>query len=402
MVGDATFILRNVSVITQNEVLKNCSVVCSAGKIHRVIPAGESHVPQNGTNIVDGGGMFLAPGFIDLHIHGSYDKLVDRGRQDLEELCRILPRYGVTGFLPTVTPFAQEEKDIASLNELARIDVRGSAVLGFFLEGHFLALTGAISHIPANRSVERINSLKAAMKPYKAVFGISPEVEGIVDLIPHMVDGGYTPFITHTMADVEQTKAAIQAGARHATHFYDVFPYPGEKDGGVRTCGAVEAILANRSVSVDFILDGEHVHPVAVEMALVCKGNQKVCLITDANINAGLPPGRYMGIGDREISVAYEGAPARMVNSYHPGKKPGGLAGSGLTMDRAVRNAIALLGVSLPQAVAMASSNPARVLGLHDSKGSLAEGYDADMVLLDQDLQVHSCWVKGEKVFTRS
>ena len=217
-----------------------------------------------------------------------------------------------------------------------------------------------------------------------------------------MVDGGYTPFITHTMADVEQTKAAIQAGARHATHFYDVFPYPGEKDGGVRTCGAVEAILANRLVSVDFILDGEHVHPVAVEMALACKGSSKVCLITDANINAGLPPGKYMGIGDREISVAYEGAPARMVNSYHPGSKPGGLAGSGLTMDRAVRNAITLLGVSLPQAVAMASSNPARVLGLHESKGSIEDGYDADMVLLDLDLHVHSCWVKGEKVFTRS
>jgi len=164
----------------------------------------------------------------------------------------------------------------------------------------------------------------------------------------------------------------------------------------VRTCGAVEAVLADPRVSVDFILDGEHVHPVAAEMALQCKGPDRVCLITDANIGAGLPPGRYRFL-DAEVRFAYEGGPARLTeNSY----LPGGLAGSGLTMDRALRNALRLLGVDLPQAVRMVSGNPARVLGMSDRKGQIREGFDADFVLLDEDIEVVSTWVGGECRFS--
>jgi N-acetylglucosamine-6-phosphate deacetylase len=395
-----TLVIKNAALVTRTEILENSTVICRGGTIESVL-VGKAGFTGSADYEVDAGGMFLAPGFIDLHIHGSYNKLVDSGRADLEQLCRILPRYGVTGFLPTVTPFADEHEDIALLQELAKAESEGSDILGFFLEGHFLALTGAIANIPKNRTVERINRLKEASGPFRAIFGISPEVENIAALIPHMTTDGAPTFITHTMADVEQTKAAIQAGARHATHFYDVFPYPGVKEGGVRTCGAVEAIMASPEVSVDFILDGEHVHPVAAEMALVCKGHDKVCLITDANINAGLPPGTYRGIGNREVFVAYEGGPARMVESYAPDSKPGGLAGSGLTMDRAVRNAIKMLGIDLPLAAAMASANPARVLGLQERKGSIEPGFDADMVLLDLELQVHTCWKAGKQVFGR-
>jgi N-acetylglucosamine-6-phosphate deacetylase len=240
--------------------------------------------------------------------------------------------------------------------------------------------------------VERIENLKKAARPYKVVFGVSPEIEGICKLLPFMTQNGYPAFITHTIAKVEQTENAIKAGAVHATHFYDVFPYPGEKDPGVRTCGAVEAVLASNETSVDFILDGEHVHPAAVKMALSCKGREKVCLITDANLNAGLPPGKYKSFGDYGIEVFYKGGPARMDNES---KYPGALGGSGLTMDRAVRNAVKMLNVEIPQAVAMASSNPARVLGLHNRKGFIKQGYDADMVLLNDELEVIRCWIGG-------
>ncbi len=211
-----------------------------------------------------------------------------------------------------------------------------------------------------------------------------------------MVKDGYPAFITHTMATVEQTEKAIEAGAVHATHFYDVFPYPGEKDPGVRTCGAVEAILANPNTSVDFVLDGEHVHPVAVKVALACKGSTKVSLITDANVNAGLPPGKYYSFKGYGVEVLYEGGPARMSEDSC---MPGSLVGSGLTMDRAVRNAIKFLGVNIPQAVAMGSSNPVRVLGLHDRKGFIKEGYDADLIILDKELKVMRCWVGGKCYF---
>ena len=177
--------------------------------------------------------------------------------------------------------------------------------------------------------------------------------------------------------------------------------YQGDREGGVRGCGAVEAVLANPDVSVDFILDGEHVEPAAVEMAIACKGRNKVCLITDANLNAGLPAGRYKGIGNREIIVEYEGGPARMLKSLQEGKLKGGLCGSGLTLARAVRNAVKFLGLDIPQAVSMASANPAQVLGLHQNKGHISEGYDADMVMLDRELKVVRCWTGGICRFSR-
>ncbi len=390
-----SLLIKNARIVAKETIVEGYSVYCAGGSIEKILPEGEGR-SLAADETVDASGMYLSPGFIDMHIHGAKNLSVDKGREHLENLCRVLPRYGVTGFLPTVCPAPSEEEDLRLLASLAGAKSEGTAILGFFLEGHFLALTGAIRNIPENRSKERVDKLIEALKPYKAVFGISPEVEGIVELLPFMTGQGYPAFITHTAATVEETERAIKAGAVHATHFYDVFPYPGEKDPGVRACGSVEAVLASPQASVDFILDGEHVHPVAVKMALACKGREKVCLVTDANINAGLPPGSYKGLGDIDIDVAYEGGPARMGKG---GECPGALAGSGLTMDQAVRNAVRLLGVDIPQAVAMASSNPARVLGLHKSKGFIAEGYDADMVLLDQGLKVAGCWGGGRRCF---
>lgn len=198
--------------------------------------------------------------------------------------------------------------------------------------------------------------------------------------------------MTHTAATVEQTAAAIEAGVRHATHFYDVFPVPDESDPGVRPCGAVEAVLADPRVSVDFILDGEHVAPVACRMALACKGTRGVALITDANVGAGLAPGRTYRFADYGVTFAYEGGPARMAAD---GPVPGALAGSGLTLDAALRNAVRMLGLDLPKAVALVSSTPARILGLDHRKGHIAEGYDADLVRLDDELRVKQTWIAG-------
>lgn len=155
---------------------------------------------------------------------------------------------------------------------------------------------------------------------------------------------------------------------------------------GVRPCGAVEAILASPEVSVDFILDGVHVDPIAVKMALQCKGNDKVCLITDSNIGAGLDAGRYW-FGNQEVVIPAPGAPARLAASN-------ALAGSSLTMNLAVKNAVQMLGVDVPLAVKMASANPAKVLRCR-TKGLIKEGFDADLVLMDKTFSVLKTWVGG-------
>ena len=376
---------------------RGCAVLCRSGRIVQVGPSASVRADA-GEAIVDAGGGYLAPGFIDLHIHGCLHWLVDHGPADLAAMAGTLPRYGVTGFLPTVCPRPKGE-DAEFLRTLARVDSAGSGVLGFHLEGPFLALPGALPKEALGASdADRVRSLIAAARPHRAIFSVSPECEGIGDLLPLMTAGGTPAFMTHTRASVEQAQAAIEAGVRHATHFYDVFPAPAEAEPGVRPCGAVEAVLADPRVTVDFILDGVHAHPVAVKMALQCKGLAGVCLITDANIGAGLPGGRHRFAGGMEVEIASRGAPARLTGQSH---SPGALAGSGLTMDLAVRNAVRLLGVGLPQAVRMAAANPAAVLGLADRKGLLQEGRDADMVLLDESLEVIRTWIGGRCCFDR-
>jgi N-acetylglucosamine-6-phosphate deacetylase len=203
-----------------------------------------------------------------------------------------------------------------------------------------------------------------------------------------MAEGNYPPFITHTKATSEETCRAIEAGAHHATHFYDVFPYIGEQEPGVRGCGTVEALLSYPEASLDFILDGEHVHPGVVKMALACKPFEKICLATDANVNAGMPPGLYDGIDGVKVLMKYPGGPARDAES-------GGLTGSGLSLDIAVKNAVKLLGLPLHQAVAMASAHPAKVLGLERRLGRIESGFSADFSLLDHEFNVKACYIGG-------
>jgi N-acetylglucosamine-6-phosphate deacetylase len=382
-------LVANTDVVLPDRVLKCHSVLCEDGRIKRIAPAAELKA-VTGAEIIDANGKYLAPGFIDLHIHGLHDFLIDDGIDNLPAICKLLPQYGVTGFLPTVCPLPKG-KDAAFLANLAKAMPDGAAILGFHLEGPFLAMTGALPPEALGKAdAKRVKALIEAARPYKAIFSVSPDFEDICDLLPIMSAQNTPVFITHTTATVKQTQAAIEAGVCHATHFYDVFPCPPVTDPGVRPCGAVEAVLADPRVSVDFILDGEHVDPVAVKMALRCKGPDRVCLITDANKGAGLPPGRYKALG-AEVDFKYPGAPARLTeNTLYPGC----LAGSGLTMDRAVRNAIKMLNVNVPLAIRMASTNPAQVLRL-TAKGQIKEGFDADLVLLDNSLNVCTTWTGG-------
>lgn len=387
-----SLLIKNCVLATEQQNRSTRDVLCQNGKIVKIAKSIRAS-RENSEHIVDANGEYLAPGFIDMHIHGIGRHLTDNGSGDLDQICRVLPQYGVTGFLPTVSPLP-DGKDAALLKQLARVKSRGAQILGFHLEGPFLAITGALSKDAIGKpDSKRAENLIKACKPYKPVFSVSPELEGMQEVVKIIRKHKCRSFITHTRADVKQTQSVIAAGARHATHFYDVFYAPDPVEPGVRPCGAVEAILADPRVSVDFILDGEHVDPVAVKMALQCKGEDMVCLITDANIGAGAKPGRYKFSG-REIEFAYQGGPARLADTKS-------LAGSGLTMIQAVKNAVKMLGVELSLAVKMASHNPAKALGLEKRKGSIEEGFDADMVLLDKKLNVRKCWIQNKCCFEK-
>jgi N-acetylglucosamine-6-phosphate deacetylase len=221
---------------------------------------------------------------------------------------------------------------------------------------------------------------------------ISPDTPGILPVIQRLRAEGIPVFITHTRASVEQTEAALEAGATHATHFYDVFPLPPETDPGVRPVGAVEAILADPRATVDFIADGVHVHPTAIRAAVAAKGWSGVLLITDSNVGAGLPPGVYPTPWGFPVHVS-PGMAAR-----HATKNT--LAGSALTMDRGMANLLRWLPLPPEQVWAMGTLNPARLLGL-TAKGRLESGADADLVLWDEDLTAASTWLRGEQVYAK-
>ncbi|MBQ9529038.1 MAG: amidohydrolase family protein [Bacteroidales bacterium] len=376
-------------IVTENVIISGY-LMLDGGKIADVT----LEKPQ--CEIEDRSECYLLPGFIDMHIHGVHNFLVDDGPEALAGMCRTLPRYGVTGFLPTVSPSPMGQ-DSAYLKTLSATSPEGTHILGFHLEGPFLALTGAFNKDAiGGGGADRVNALIAAAKPYKCIFSISPDVDGIFDLIPIMAQDDTPVFMTHTAANVQQAQKAIELGARHCTHFYDVFPCPPVSEPGVRPSGIVEAVLADPRVSVDFILDGVHVDPIAVKMALVAKqsGPGSVCLITDANVGAGFQPGTYTFGNMGDICFDYPGAPARSVKDHT-------LAGSGLTLDVALRNAVKLLGLDLVAASKLLSYNPAKVLHLEKQKGLLASGYDADFVVLDGNLEVQSTWVSGKEFYKK-
>jgi N-acetylglucosamine-6-phosphate deacetylase len=271
---------------------------------------------------------------------------------------------------------------------------------GFHLEGPFMALAGAGAQTTAGDE-GLLNELWAAAGGRIAAMSISPEVSCIVAVIERLVELGIIPFITHTRASIAETQAAIDAGARHATHFYDVFPVPDETDPGVRPVGAVETLLADGRCTVDFIADGVHVHPTAIRAALAAKGWQRILLITDANVGAGLPPGVYPSPVGGMLRIA-PGDAARMCAPGSP--LDGGLAGSALTMDRGIGNLLAWLDLPEEQVWAMGSRNPARLMRFA-GKGTLQVGTDADLVLWDQagaGPRAMRTWVGGRCVYDAS
>ena len=355
-----------------------------------------AHTPE-----VDGGGRLLTPGLIDIHAHGIEHWVYETDPASMRAGLARLSAYGVTCILPTLVR-AMHWGDLEKLAALsaAMDEVETVSVPGLHLEGPFLALPGAgCDTIPGD--VALLEALLEATGQRVWAMSLSPDVAHATSIAGALAERGIVGFMTHTAGTVAQTRALIEAGVRHATHFYDVFPVPEEGDPGVRPCGVVEAVLADERVSVDFIADGVHVDPVAIEMAVRCKGPAGVLAITDANVGAGLGEGTYPCPWGYDVRVR-EGEACRI---HAPGQSNDGvLAGSGLTMDRAVSNLLRWLDLTEAEVWSMATRSVAERLGL-SRKGDLRPGADADLVLWDREageLRANRTWVAGRCVHERS
>jgi N-acetylglucosamine-6-phosphate deacetylase len=367
----------------------------------RIAAIESRRIDPAGATVVDATGCYVVPGFIDVHLHGveGYDTL-DGGRSVAEIAARLV-RYGVTAFCPTSVACAPDDlRTFLSQVRDARVtrDANAARVLPAHLESNFInpefrgaqptACLRTAADAPRDGAYSGRDILAAIelARPDIGIVTLAPELPGGIDLVRSLVAGGHRVSLGHSGADFDTAVAAIEAGARHATHLFNRMT-PMQH----RAPGLAGAVLAREDVAAELICDGFHVHPATSRVAIAAKGCHRMMAITDATAGAGLPPGSTARLGGREIRVRQEAAFL----------EDGTLAGSTLTMNRAFATIVSRFGGSLVDAAMMCSTTPARELGL-TGFGVLAEGAVADVVVLDRGFEVVRTFIGGQEVWVNS
>ncbi len=364
-------------------------LVVEDGLISEVSSRSSKEVPAN-ASLIDFGDAVLAPGFVDIHMHGGAGLDLMRALpSDLPRLGRFLTTHGVTGYFPT-TVAAPLDATCAALERLADAiegaATNGSAVqarpLGIHLEGPFLSHKRRGVHPPENLvtpTVEILERLWQAARGHVRMLTIAPEIPGAMEVIAEAARRQVCVSIGHSDAEMPIAQDAVKVGARHATHTFNAMRPLDHRDPGI-----IGEVLSDDRISADIIVDGIHVSPPIVKLFLRAKGHERSVLITDAISATGMPDGRYQ-LGPIEVDVK-------------DGKctSNGSLAGSVLTMDRAVRNVTQFSDWSLRDAVRAATLNPAQAVGLSGHHGILAQGAYADFTVISAAGEVLKTIVRGQ------
>jgi N-acetylglucosamine-6-phosphate deacetylase len=381
-----------------DRVVERGSLVIDGGRIAAIEPRMiDGHAGAEVINLAD---HIIVPGFIDVHVHGVEGIDVLDGPEAVAQVALRLPKYGVTGFCPT--SIACGPGPLTTL--LSAVSAAGAApnprsarVLPAHLESNFInpewagaqpqaclrtpaasratGAAGASGGFTGHDILRVINSSSESV----GIITLAPELPGGIDLVRDLVKAGHRVSLGHTGATYEQARAAIDAGATHATHLFNRMSSMTS-----RAPGAVGAILESDAVAAEIICDGFHVHPSLMSMAIRLKSSRRVMAITDATAGAGLPPGARTRLGDRTILVTDRCAML----------EDGTVAGSVLSMDGAFRMLTGRLGLALTDAARMCATTPAERLGLAD-RGAIAAGQLADLVVLTRDHRVRQTYLAG-------
>jgi N-acetylglucosamine-6-phosphate deacetylase len=338
--------------------------------------------------VIELGDRWLVPGYIDTHVHGGGGAQCNTADPDeIGAMARLHAIHGTTALLATTVAAPVDELETAlTAIALNMGEHGGGPVLGAHLEGPFLSVARPGVMDPSAFLAPDEGVLARLLEAGGAavrMMTLAPELPGAVGLVERLVRARVIPSIGHSDADYEQARLAVRAGARAATHVFN-----GMRPFHHREPGVLGAVLDLPEVSCELICDGLHVAPAALRLVYRAKGAAGVRLVTDATEAAGMLDGRYR-LGGATVEVR-EGAVTLAGGSA--------IAGSTLTIDVAVSNAVRFLGIAVEQAVALASANPARLLGLDDRKGAIGVGMDADLVVLDQELLACGTVIGGEWV----
>ena len=372
-------------IITPFEQLEDRDILIAEGKIQRICGRGAI---RDCERRIDAEDKIVVPGFIDVHVQGAGGAdVLDATPEALEMIALTCARFGVTGFLATTV--YRPAGDNSHLRVAARGrfgNPEGAQLLGIHLEGPFIARgkRGMIQEnclAPVDSAI--IGQIRELCGEHLRMMTIAPELTGALELIPALETEGVVCSFGHSRADYEQTVAGIEAGIGHVTHLYNAMMPMHHRDPG-----PIPALLEADAVSAQIIADGVHIHPAMLRLAIQRLGGSRLVLITDGIQAMGLPDGRYQYNG---LDYESSNGTARYLD--------GTLIGTSLGMSELVARCIANHVCTLPEAIRGASYNPACVLGLQDHKGSLEQGKDADLAILNADLSVQMTYRSGRCVY---
>lgn len=377
------YVIANGRIYTENETIAQGYIIIDNGKIAQ-IGTGEY---QGELTTIDLKGQHVLPGFIDIHMHGGYgEDAMDASFEGLKHLSESLLSEGTTSFLAT-TMTQSDENIIKALKNIVNYqgqqdNLNAASIVGIHLEGPFISEHKVGAQNPAyvqRPSVAKIQQFQEIANDQIKVMTFAPEVEGARETLAAL-HNQINFSIGHTVATFDEVNEAVAHGAKHVTHLYNAgtaFEH--------RNPGLSGAAWVNDKLSTESIVDGIHSHPASIKIAYKQKGNKRFFLITDAMRAKGMPDGEY-DLGGQNVKV--KGSEARLAS--------GALAGSILKMNEGLKNLIKFTGASLDDLWRVTSLNQAIALNIEDNKGSIAVGKDADIVVVDDDMQFLTTIKSGE------
>lgn len=377
-------LIKNCNIIYLDKIEKG-SVLVENGKIKEINPSN-----VNDTEVIDAEGLYLSPGFIDVHIHGAGGcDTMDGTVESINTIAKTIVEHGTTSFTPTTMTVAAEDirKSMEVIKKLKEEGTEGANVLGAHLEGPFISPKAIGAQNPnflLAPSVENYNKIVGDYGDAVVSITMAPEVEGAKELIKYLSDNGVTVSMGHTKATYDEAIEGIKCGACHSTHLYNAMtPFTHREPG-------VVGATFDTDITTETISDGIHISYPALRTAYKQKGTDKVLLVSDAMEACGMPDGQY-SLGGQDVIV--KNGAARLLD--------GTLAGSVLTLDKAVKNIYSNSNYPLNEVVRMATYNGAKHCHVEDHKGLIKEGYDADLILFNEDIEIQKVFVNGKEVYNK-